>query len=122
MSPARRAIIQSSVIPTVSIFRSVQNGAGLGPARAFVTGHEPRPVKRNSQTVLNVAFNGLTSAGNWSPAVAPMFWDLRVRSLEAQALEPIKAVDEMRGGTYPEDRQSRSIDGCLLARSVEASR
>ena len=33
-----------------------------------------------------------------------MFWDLRVRTLEAQALEPIKALDEMRGGTYPEDR------------------
>ncbi len=33
-----------------------------------------------------------------------MFWDLRVRSLEAQALEPLKALDEMRGSAYPEDR------------------
>src|SRR5688572_9187345 len=39
------------------------NGSGLGPARAFAPGHAPRPVKRNSQTVLNVAFNGLTADG-----------------------------------------------------------
>jgi cytochrome c peroxidase len=31
-----------------------------------------------------------------------MFWDVRVRSLEAQAVEPIKAHDEMRGDAYPE--------------------
>ena len=31
-----------------------------------------------------------------------MFWDLRVRSLESQALEPLKAVEEMRGDTYEE--------------------
>ena len=80
------------------------NGAGLGPSRAFVPGHAPRVVKRNSQTVLNVAFNGLTAGGTSNPAVAPMFWDLRVRSLEAQALEPLKALDEMRGATYSEDR------------------
>jgi cytochrome c peroxidase len=80
------------------------NGAGLGPARAFVTGHTPRPVKRNSQTVLNVAFNGLTAGGDSTPSGAPMFWDLRVRSLEAQALEPLKVLEEMRGPAYLEDR------------------
>ena len=31
-----------------------------------------------------------------------MFWDSRVRSLETQALEPIKALEEMRGHAYPE--------------------
>ena len=31
-----------------------------------------------------------------------MFWDMRVRSLEAQALEPLKAVEEMRGDTFAE--------------------
>ena len=91
------------------------NGAGLGPARAFVPGHAPRVVKRNSQTVLNVAFNGLTAGGNSNPAAAPMFWDLRVRSLEAQALEPLKAQDEMRGGTYPEDRAVTSVVSRLNA-------
>jgi cytochrome c peroxidase len=80
------------------------NGAGLGPARVFAPGQAARPVKRNSQTVLNVAFNGLTAEGSSTGARAPMFWDLRVRSLEAQALEPLKARDEMRGGAYPEDR------------------
>ena len=39
------------------------NGAGLGHGEAFVAGHPPRLVKRNSQTVLNVAFNGLTADG-----------------------------------------------------------
>ena len=91
------------------------NGAGLGPARAFVPGHAPRVVKRNSQTVLNVAFNGLTAGGNSNPAAAPMFWDLRVRSLEAQALEPLKALDEMRGGTYPEDRAVPAVIARLNA-------
>lgn len=80
------------------------NGVGLGAARAFGAGHASRLVKRNSQTVLNVAFNGLTSAAVSTPAAAPMFWDLRVRSLEAQALEPLRALEEMRGGAYSEDR------------------
>src|SRR6186997_509606 len=40
------------------------NGIGLGPARSFVAGHAARPVKRNSQTILNVAFNGLTVGGD----------------------------------------------------------
>jgi cytochrome c peroxidase len=80
------------------------NGVGLGPARAFDAGHTPRLVKRNSQSILNVAFNGLTTAAGAAPAAAPMFWDLRVRSLEAQALEPLKALEEMRGSAFPEDR------------------
>ena len=79
------------------------NGVGLGTARAFAAGHASRLVKRNSQTVLNVAFNGLTASADSTPAAAPMFWDLRVQSLEAQALEPLKALEEMRGGAYPED-------------------
>jgi cytochrome c peroxidase len=33
-----------------------------------------------------------------------MFWDSRVRSLETQALEPIKSFEEMRGNAYPEDK------------------
>lgn len=80
------------------------NGVGLGATRSFAPGQPVRHVKRNSQTVLNVAFNGLTVGTEAAPAAAPMFWDMRVRSLEAQALEPLKALEEMRGDTYPEDR------------------
>src|SRR5688572_22911284 len=54
------------------------NGIGLGTARVFGAGHASRLVKRNSQTVLNVAFNGLTASADSTPAAAPMFWDLRV--------------------------------------------
>jgi cytochrome c peroxidase len=79
------------------------SGTGLGNARTFIAGHTPRLVKRNSQTVLNVAFNGLTAGSASIPAAAPMFWDLRVRSLEAQALEPLKALEEMRGATSTAD-------------------
>jgi hypothetical protein len=54
-------------------------------------------VKRNSPSVLNAAFNGIDQGGNYGPSTAPMFWDSRVRSLESQALEPIKALEEMSG-------------------------
>lgn len=79
------------------------NGVGLGAARAFAAGHPSRLVKRNSQTVLNVGFNGVTADAAAAPAAAPMFWDLRVRSLEAQAVEPLKALEEMRGGASTAD-------------------
>jgi cytochrome c peroxidase len=55
-------------------------------------------VKRNSPTILNVAFNGIDVSGHVDPAQAPMFWDSRVRGLEAQALAPIESLEEMRGG------------------------
>jgi cytochrome c peroxidase len=90
-------------------------GVGLGATRAFAPEAPVRLVKRNSQTVLNAAFNGIQAGGAHDPAAAPMFWDLRVRSLEAQALEPIKALDEMRGDTYPEDRAVATVVARLAA-------
>ena len=90
------------------------NGVGLGAARVFAAGHPARLVKRNSQTVLNAAFNGL-SADSAAPAAAPMFWDLRVRSLEAQALEPIRTLEEMRGGAYGEARALPAVVARLNA-------
>ena len=90
------------------------NGVGLGPSRAFAAGHAAQPVKRNSQTILNVAFNGLTTEGA-QPKAAPMFWDLRVQSLETQALEPLKAIDEMRGSAFPEDRAIPAVVARLTA-------
>lgn len=79
------------------------NGRGLGSKRDFKQPNDIPFVKRNSQTVLNTAFNGLTNDGNVNPKEAPMFWDLRAKSLENQALEPIKAFEEMRGHAYPLD-------------------
>ena len=86
---------------------------GLGPTRRDVSKGQVPVVKRNSPTILNVAFNGLDdnrrrrrgfdgSRQSVDQTRAPMFWDSRVRSLETQALEPIKALEEMRGHAYPE--------------------
>ena len=87
---------------------------GLGPARTDVSKGQIPVVKRNSPTILNVAFNGLddddgrrrrgfdSSPQSVDASRAPMFWDSRVRSLETQALEPIKALEEMRGHAYSE--------------------
>lgn len=92
---------------------------GLGAERRDVSGGTMPVVRRNAQTVLNTAYNGLTrrrrrrgqarSPIQLDQAAAPMFWDSRVRSLEAQALEPIKAFEEMRGTAYPEDMAVDSV-------------
>jgi cytochrome c peroxidase len=67
-------------------------GRGIGPKRTDGT-----LVKRNSPTVLNVAFNGIVDpSAPYDPTQAPMFWDVRVRGLEAQALAPIESLEEMR--------------------------
>ena len=91
---------------------------GLGAARVDRSDGRIPVVKRNSPTILNTAYNGLErgrrrrqGGAAIQPVAnplavdaqrAPMFWDRRVRSLETQALEPIKALEEMRGTTYPE--------------------
>ena len=79
-------------------------GAGLGHRRRFAAGSSIPLVKRNSQTILNVAFVGSDERGNYDPATAPMFWDVRAKGLEAQAMEPLKALEEMRGRTYADDK------------------
>jgi cytochrome c peroxidase len=88
-------------------------GRGTGPARTFPGAVTPL-VKRNSQTILNVAFNGIDAAGHVDPAQAPMFWDSRVRSLEAQVLVPIESLEEMRG--------ERSAEGHGVAGAIERVR
>jgi cytochrome c peroxidase len=76
------------------------DGIGLGSARHHSVGSTMPLVKRNSQTILNAAFNGLGPTGPANAAAAPMFWDSRAVSLEAQALLPIGSVEEMRGTSY----------------------
>jgi cytochrome c peroxidase len=98
--------------------------SGLGPKRADISKGQVPVVKRNSPTILNVAFNGFDDDedgdrrgrrrfGGSSPSViqarAPMFWDSRIRSLETQALEPIKALEEMRGHAYPEAQAVETV-------------
>ncbi len=91
------------------------NGVGLGEDRRFASPNEIPFVKRNSQTLLNVAFNGIDKADRYDPAAAPMFWDMRVASLEAQSLEPIKAFEEMRGDAYEEGKAVDSVVARLNA-------
>ena len=104
---------------------------GLGPDRVDASDGRIPVVKRNAPTVLNTGFNGLDRRGrrgrrgrrrgfdsrrffdttppfddtvaSVDQARAPMFWDNRVRSLEAQALEPLEAMEEMRGEAYAAD-------------------
>jgi cytochrome c peroxidase len=79
------------------------NGNGLGNMRNFKLPNDIPFVKRNSQTIINTAFNGISNNGQVDAINAPMFWDLRVKSLELQSLEPIKAFEEMRGHSYAEN-------------------
>jgi cytochrome c peroxidase len=70
---------------------------GWTDGRAVPTGTNLARLDRNVPTLLNVAFNGLVTGTKLDPRTAPMFWDSRVQSLEAQALVPIRSRDEMRG-------------------------
>ncbi|QVY67472.1 cytochrome-c peroxidase [Polaribacter sp. Q13] len=86
-------------------FRDVSigvNGAGFGATRTFNTPNKIPFVKRNAHTILNTAFNGIDSLNNYNPEKAPMFWDMRANSLEEQAIEPIKTMEEMRGLQFSE--------------------
>ena len=78
------------------------NGVGLGSRRAFRQPNAIPLVKRNAHTILNTAFNGMDTWRRYDPETAPMFWDNRTQSLEKQALEPMKALEEMRGTDYDE--------------------
>ena len=79
------------------------NGQGFGAQRAFKHPNDIPFTKRNAQSILNAAYNGIDIHGDYDPSHAPMFWDLRVESLENQAVEPIKAMEEMRGKNFSED-------------------
>lgn len=91
------------------------NGVGYGRNRRFQSPNSIPFVKRNSPTMVNVGFNGISQAGEYSPANAPMFWDMRVKSLEIQAIEPIKSFEEMRGDVYPEDKALETVVARLNA-------
>jgi cytochrome c peroxidase len=104
---------------------SLGTGAvGLGPARVDVSEGRIPVVRRNSPTIVNTAFNGLDRRRRRGPdrpplsvdqSRAPMFWDSRVRSLERQALEPLQALEEMRGTAYSADVAVDSVVARLRA-------
>ena len=73
------------------------HASGIGPKRKLVQGAAFMPLTRNTPTILNAAFNGIESGKPFDPSLSPMFWDNRIRSLEAQALAPIRQREEMRG-------------------------
>ncbi len=87
------------------------NGSGSGSKRQFLQPNTIPFVKRNSQSVLNTAFNGIRNGVDYHAETAPMFWDLRSRGLEEQALVPIKTLEEMRGHKYAEDQIIDEIVG-----------
>jgi cytochrome c peroxidase len=91
------------------------NGIGLGRVRHFASPNSIPFVKRNSQTLLNAAFNGIGQDGRYTPAAAPMFWDRRASGLEAQALMPIQTFEEMRGHTYAENQALDAVVARLRA-------
>lgn len=85
------------------------NGIGLGEKRRFNQGNNIPFTKRNSQSLLNTAFNGIGTDGQYTPEEAPMFWDLRAKGLEEQAAIPIKTFEEMRGHGFSEDHITEEV-------------
>ncbi len=79
------------------------NGRGKGSKRQFLIPNDIPFVKRNSQSILNAAFNGIKNHETYHPETAPMFWDSRAKGLEEQALIPIQTLEEMRGRNYSEE-------------------
>jgi len=75
-------------------------GVGRGWTRHLPPGSTMPLVRRNSPSLLNVAFAGLTRTGEYDAALSPLFWDVRTRGLEAQILEPITTLEEMRGADF----------------------
>ncbi|TMU56604.1 cytochrome-c peroxidase [Flagellimonas algicola] len=89
------------------------NAQGMGSKRNFLEPNSIPFVKRNAQTILNTAFNGMQGHQTVEAKNAPMFWDDRVQSLEKQALEPIKALEEMRGPHFTEEEILQVVVGRL---------
>ena len=76
---------------------------GYSDGRGISIGTGGQRTKRAALTVLDAAWNGWTaSTPNPDASQAPMFWDLRARSLESQAAGPISGETEMRGAAFDE--------------------
>lgn len=87
------------------------HGFGLGPQRQSANPNETFFAGRNAPTILNTAFNGMNEDGIYMPETGAMFWDLRARGLEEQALRPPTAFEEMRGNVYAAED---AVDSVIL--------
>ena len=82
---------------------------------------DPIPfVKRNSQTILNTAFNGIDLDGGYDPAMAPMFWDVRALGLEAQALAAFQR--SLVANNSPYDRYMRGEANAMTRLQIQGMR
>ena len=89
-------------------------GRGLGTDRVRARGTDF--AGRNAPTTLLTGLNGWVDPNRMPPPEqAPMFWDLRERSLEAQALGPLLNAIEMRGDAYSEADTFGIIEDRLTA-------
>ena len=97
------------------------NGSGLGLDRTENTGglvldNPIERVPRNAPTIINAAYNGLTSSNSgYDPSDSPMFWDGRLHALEGQCQGPPASRSEMRGDAYSEDDALDSIASRISA-------
>lgn len=85
---------------------------GVGKGGERQPGHTG-VVPRNTQTLLNTAWNGINELGVFDPATAPMFWDNRADGFEAQAIEPIESRAEMRGDVFSKEAIHQEIESRL---------
>ena len=83
------------------------NGVGYGRNRRFQPPNSMPFVKRNSPTMVNVGFNGINQTGEYNPANAPMFWDIRVRSLEPRRSSRSRRSRRCAETRIPKTRRSR---------------
>jgi cytochrome c peroxidase len=88
---------------------------GFGQDRHDQSGGRIPIVPRNVPTVINAAFNGVISDDVIDPVLAPMLWDNRIQSLEAQSLDPLRTRNEMRGDAYPEKAALDSVVARIAA-------
>jgi cytochrome c peroxidase len=92
-------------------FSAGVSGVGLGPNRVVsvsaITGLPIELEPRNSNTVLNAAFNA--DEGGLPSHLGFQFWDGRVRGLEEQARGPIASRVEMAGDAYPAEVARDSV-------------
>lgn len=83
---------------------------GFGIERHDLSGGRIPVVPRNVPTIINAAFNGILSDDAVvDPLLAPMLWDSRIQSLEAQSLDPLRTRNEMRGDAYSEKAALDSV-------------